>query len=56
MEEFEGIGSIVTEFNIKGSTLNLFNIKWKTPSSDKELKGLFRFHTDLTIKLFLVYP
>lgn len=38
MEEFEGIGSIVTEFNIKGSTLNLFNIKWKTPSSDKELK------------------
>lgn len=38
MEEFEGIDSIVTEFQIKGSTLNLFNIKWKTPSSDKELK------------------
>lgn len=38
MEEFEGIDSIVTEFNIKGSTLNLFNIKWKTPSNDKKLK------------------
>ncbi|CUM57049.1 uncharacterized protein AC631_05211 [Debaryomyces fabryi] len=38
MEEFEGIGSIVDEFQIKGSTLNLFGIKWKTPNSDRELK------------------
>lgn len=38
MEDFEGISSIVDEFNIKGSTLNLFDIKWKTSNSDKELK------------------
>lgn len=38
MEEFEGISSIVDEFHLKGSTLNLFRIKWKTPNSDKELK------------------
>lgn len=37
MEEFEGLTSIVAEFGIKGSTLNLFYIRWKTPNSDKEL-------------------
>lgn len=38
MEEFEGLLCIIDSLGIKGSTLNLFEIKWKTPSSDEELK------------------
>lgn len=38
MEEFESLTSIVREFGIKSSTLNLFKIKWKTPTSDRELE------------------